>query len=195
MLVPIDRLVGMPVMSLQTGVELARIGQPIVDPRQLTVAAFWVEGRLLADPHSVLHPEDIREISDIGCVVDSSDALMPTEGLVRLQRVIDFNFTLPGLRVEDELGHKLGTVSTYAVDLASLFIQQLSVKPTLMKSLHTATLTVHRTQVLKVKHEKIIVKAATTHDEAPQPAVRHEFVNPFRTPVPTQPDTSQVLRS
>ena len=63
MLVPIEQLANQVVFSLQTGAELAKISLPIIDPRKLTIAAFYVNGSNLTHQMSVLHPSDIREIN------------------------------------------------------------------------------------------------------------------------------------
>lgn len=193
MLLPITRFTSTPILSLQTGAEIAKIGEPIIDPRQLKLVAFRVTGAHLNQPESVLHPEDIREISAVGIIVDSSDDLMGTEGLVRLQEVMDFGFVLPGIRVEDDSGHKLGTVKDYALDPDSFFIQQLYVKPSLVRSLGTTTLTIRRSQVTSVTNQKIVVKSPTVKAEEPlTQAVKATFANPFRAPTPTQPESKEL---
>lgn len=189
MLVPIERFINLPVLSLQTGAELARTGEPIVDPRQLKIAAFWVSGRRLDHEKSVLHPTDIREISDIGLIVNSSDQLMSVEGLVRLQTILDYHFTLIGIRVEDEHKRRIGTVKTYSVDPESFFIQQLYIKPPLLKQLGVTNLTVHRNQIVSVKNDVITVASGTAPKKSLEKTMKETFVNPFRSPAPTQPET------
>ncbi len=185
MLVPIERLLSVPVLSLQTGAELARTVDVIIDPRQLKIVALRVHGPLLDHDDSVLHPEDIRETSDLGFIIDSSDKLMSTEGLVRLQQVIDFGFSLSGTRVEDDHGRKVGSVKSYAVDPNSFFVQQLYLKPPLMRSIGLTTLTIHRSQVISITNEKIVVKSPTVQEKVePVQSDQPAFVNPFRAPAP-----------
>ena len=187
MLVPIERLLGMPILSLQTGSELARTNDVIMDPRQLKIVALRVTGHLLDHNESVLYPEDIREMTDIGFIIDSSDQLMSTDGLVRLQQVIDFGFVLRGVHVEDDHGQKLGTVQGYAVDPNSFFVQQLYIKPSLLRSIGVTILTIHRSQVISVTNEKIIVKSPTEKEETKRSENKEKsFVNPFRAPAPPQ---------
>jgi uncharacterized protein YrrD len=185
MLVPIERLLGVPILGLQTGAELARANDVIIDPRQLKIVAMRVNGPLLDHHDSVLHPEDIREISDLGFIIDSSDKLMTTDGLVRLQQVIDFGFTLNGTRVEDDQGRKVGSVKSYAVDPSSFFVEQLYLKPPLMRSIGITTLTIHRSQIISITNEKIVVKSPTVQEQVkPAEKVQPAFVNPFRAPAP-----------
>lgn len=192
MLIPIKRLIGTPILSLQTGSELAKTSDVIIDPRQLKIAAFRVMGAYLDHKEAVLHPEDIREISDIGIIVDSSDRLMSTEGLVRLQEVIGFGFRLDGCRVEDNEQHKLGTVRDYAINPDSFFIQQIYVQPPLIRSLSLSILTIHRPQIISITNQKIIVRSSDVKaDEPLAETVKATFTNPFRTPTPTQPESKE----
>ena len=172
---------------------MARTAEPVVDPRRLVIVAFRVTGNKLDTANSVLHPGDIREVSDIGIIIDSSDQLMSTDGLVRLQEILDFHFALNGVKVEDEKGRKLGAVKSYAIDPDSFFVQQIYVKPTLMRSLSTTALTVHRSQIISVTNEKIVVKAPTVKSAVPlEKVMRSSFSNPFRSPAPSQPETTDI---
>lgn len=187
MLISIDRLIGTPILSLQTGIEIAKISDAILDPRQLKIAAFRVSGGRIAENDAVLHPEDIREISDIGMIVDSHESLMSTDGLVRLQEVIDFGFFLNGLRVEDENRRRLGKVKGFSIDPESFYVQQLYIKPPAIKRLSISEFVIHRSQIKSINNDRLVVKSAAIKSEAevkPRPA----FVNPFRSPMPAQPD-------
>jgi uncharacterized protein YrrD len=189
MLVPVKRLIDVHILSLQTGTELAKTSSPIIDPRNLKIVALRVTGNRLDNPDSVLHPEDIREISTAGIIIDSSDRLMSTEGLVRLQEIIDFGFVLPGIRVEDDQHKKLGSVKDYAVDPDSFFVQQLYVQPPLMRSLSVSLLTIHRSQITSINNQRIVVKSPTVKEEPLSEAVQARFTNPFRVQAPTQPES------
>lgn len=178
MLIPITHFYELPVMSLQTGSQLASLGDPIIDPRKLTVVAFYVIGPQLDDTDSLLHVSDIRELSDIGAIVDSSDSLMTTEGLVRLQEIIDFHFVLIGIRVVDEHGHHIGKVDGFSLEPETYSIQQLYTKPSLLGSFTASTHIIHRNQIVSVTNEQIVVKSPTL-TEGVQQAAGQAFANPF----------------
>lgn len=182
MLLPIRRLLDAPIMSLQTGSELARTTSPIIDPRKMAVVAFYVEGRLLEANPSILHVIDIRELSDIGVIIDDSDKLMSTEGLVRLQEIIDYEFELVGVQVVDERNHKYGKVADYAIDPESYTVQQLYTEQSLIKSLSHVSNVIHRSQIISVTNDKIVVTAPTVPAEAVETAtIAQTLANPFRT--------------
>jgi len=167
MLLPAHQLLGTPIMSLQTGAELAQISEPIIDPRQMTIVAFYVDGRMLDHHPSILHVADIRE-------------LMPVDGLVRLQQIIDFHFKLVGTHVVDEQGHKLGKVKDYVIEPETYTIAQLYTEQSLLKSLSTVSNVIHRSQIISVTNEHITVSSPTVRDEATTPAKAGSFANPFR---------------
>lgn len=182
MLISIDNLLNTPIMSLQTGTQLASTVRAIVDPRQLVVAAFYVEGGTLDHNPSVLHPSDIRELSDLGMIIDNADKIMSLDGLVRLQQIIDYDFELIGLKVIDEHGRKLGKVSGYSVDGSSYSIMQLYTEQSLIRSFGTLGNTIHRSQIVSVSNEVLVVQSPTVRDEVKKVTddAKRAFANPFR---------------
>ncbi len=178
-----------PVMSLQTGQQLATIGDPIVNPRNLKIVAFYVSGPLVDYTPAVLFTEDIREFGDIGVIVDSAENIMSPEGMVRLGEVISYNFTLDGIQVYDDRKRKLGRVENYTLDPEIFDVQQLYLKPTLMQSLSISSLTVNRSQIIDVSNDRIVVKTPTVKDKADNKIISITdqsipFDNPFRKPKP-----------
>ena len=45
-----SRLIGLPVLSLHIGGQTASVKRPIIDPENLNIIAFELEGPLLSDP-------------------------------------------------------------------------------------------------------------------------------------------------
>ena len=175
-------------MSLQTGQPLGRLSAPIIDPYTLRIVAFYVEGPRLDFSPAVLFTDDIREFGRLGAIVDSVDNIMSTDGLVRLNEIISYNFTLNRILVVDDNKRKLGKVSGYVIDPLNFEIRQLRVRPSVFRSLSTAELLVNRSQIIKVEPDKITVKAPTVQQPAREAAttgdsrrtLNPEFDNPFR---------------
>lgn len=182
MLIAIDNLLGIPVMSLQTGTELAETTAAIVDPRHLSIVAFYVEGAGLEVSPSILHPSDIREISDIGIIVDSTEKLMSLDGLVRLEEIIEFDFELIGLKVVDEHRRKLGKVASYSVETTGYSIMQIYTEQSLLRSLSNIGNTIHREQIISVTNDVMVVQSPTVREGVSKVAQdASAFVNPFRS--------------
>jgi uncharacterized protein YrrD len=182
MLVLKERVIDVPVMSLQTGNELARAIKPVIDPRQLKIVAFYCHGPGLDVDPAVLTIDDIREVSKLGYIVDDADVFMSPNDLIRLKPVLDFNFALEGKHVLEENGYKLGKVINYTVDTKSFFVMQLSVQPGLMHSWGVAEVLVGRTQIIEVTDSEVIVRSATVRDTAPaaKPINTPMVANPFK---------------
>ena len=176
-----NRLVEVPVMSLQTGAQIGVTAEPIIDPRKLNIVAFYCEGPNIDFSPAILHISDIREIGSLGIIVDGADDIMPPDDLVRLQEVLDFHFELVGKHVVDTAGMKMGKVDTYSVDPNSFYIMKLHVKPNLLQSLTAAELLIDRSQIETVNDKHVVVKRAGVKAKKPAMALKAPVIeNPFR---------------
>lgn len=188
MLMTIDHIIGMPVLSLQTGQPLAQVIEPIVNPYNLKVVALYVDGPMIEYNPAVVFTEDIRAVNSRGVVVDSNDNIMSPEGMVRLNEVIDFDFHLVKLLVVDNHGHKLGHVSGYTIEPNDFNIMQIEVRPRLMQSFTMTDMLIGRDQIVEIDNNKIVVKAPDIRVKQPHAVkttkqmLNPEFDNPFRKP-------------
>lgn len=187
MLLPDSRLNDIPVMSLQTGAELARTARPIIDPRNLTVVAFELAGEHLDEVPSLLRIEDIREAGSMGFIIDSSDEFIGVDDVIKIKQVYLFDFRLIDVPVLDNHNHKLGAVSGFTYESQGFVIQQLNVRQPFLKSLIDTEKLVHRSQIVSVKDDAIIVRAPHTATPVKTAARLQPYSNPFRQPN-AQPD-------
>lgn len=188
MLIISEKLLNTPVLGLQTGSELARTKEAVIDPSNLEVLAYELTGPLLDSHPSFLRISDIREISDIGLIVDSSDEFVAVDDVIKLRDVYRLSFTLMGMSVVDEKHRKLGKVHDYTINTASFLVQQLSVKRPFFKSLNDTELLIHRSQITEINNDAIIVHSEADIPEPLLDSVRTSYVNPFRSkPAPDQP--------
>lgn len=189
MLILHERFDNIPVMSLQTGAELARTSRAIIDPRNLTVVAYELDGPLLTQQPSLLLIDDIREVGPLGIIIDSTDELIHPDDVVKIGEIYSFYFNLIGIRVVDDRQKKVGKVTGYSIDATSFEIQQLNVKRPFMQSFNETELLVHRSQVVKVSDEEMIVKSPTVRHTQTVAVQSHNFNNPFRKTTSSQPET------
>ncbi len=192
MLISAQQLLGTPVMSLQTGGQLARVASLVIDPRNLTIVAFELEGPSLDTKPSFLCLPDVRELSNMGLIVDSSDEFVGVDDVIKIKEVYEFHFVLNDKLVVDEKNHRLGKVNAYSVEPGSFLIKQLNVKRPLLKSLTDTELLIDRTQIIEVSDDKITIKNDERQPAAVRPAAK-TYTNPFRgtTPQPEAIDTDQ----
>jgi hypothetical protein len=167
-------------MGLQTGSELARISRPVINPHNLEIVAYEVEGPLLDLHPSLLRIADVREFSEIGIIIDSSDEFVSPDDIIKLSEIYNLHFTLEGMTVVNEKHRKLGKVIGYTIETGGFLIQQLSVKRPLLQSLNDTELLIHRTQITEINDHEIIVKSQATVPEPVSQSVRTAYVNPFR---------------
>lgn len=179
MLIAGSRLIDAPVMGLQTGSELARTSKAIIDPRTLEIVAYELTGPLLDIHPSALRIADVREFSEIGLIVDSSDEFVSPIDIIKLNEIYKLDFVLVGMSVIDEKGHKLGKVDGYTIETGGFLIQQLSVKRPLLQSFNDTQLLIHRTQITEINNTAIVVNSEVKVQPLIQTAPG-SYQNPFR---------------
>ena len=187
MLVNATRLMNYPVLSLHVGGPVAWADAEVVDPEKLKIVAFYVSGPAVQnDPEvgEIMETRDVREFSNMGMIIDTVESFVNPGDVVKLDKILELNFSLIGLKVETKKGTKLGKIVDYVVDSETFMVQQLIVKRPVMKALIDPELIIPRREIVEVNDYKIIVKdeeekirkRATREDFIPN------FVNPFREP-------------
>lgn len=178
-----SRLKNTPVMSLQTGQELARTSRPIINPRTLTIVAYELEGAMLSPKHSLLRIADIREMSDLGMIIDSSDEIIDVNDVIKIKEIYDLGFNLIDMPVHDLAGKRVGKVADYSLEVGNFVIQQLAVKRPILRSLSDSELLIHRTQIKQITDDRIIIESGEAKLEPARESTRG-YVNPFRSQSP-----------
>ncbi len=173
-----------PIMGLQTGAELARTKRPIIDPANLGIIAYEVEGPLLDASPSLLRIADVRELSDLGLIVDSSDEFIQPEDVIKIKEIYGLNFELIGMSVTDEKNAKLGKIIDFTLDTSGFIVQQLTVRRPLIRSLSDTELVIHRSQIIEINDEAIVVHSQAKVPEPKAHEVVGSYINPFRKSEP-----------
>ncbi len=186
MLVLGTRFYNTPVMSLQTGAALGQTKRALIDPANLTILAYEIEGPLLAEHPSFLRTNEVREVAAIGMIIDDADELIGLDDVIKIRRIYDLNFNLVGLPVIDEHRHRLGKVEDYTLESQGFVIQQLHVKRGILKGITDTGLLINRSQIVEINDNAIIVKSTGKRErvEPVKDSPRYEYVNPFRQPSP-----------
>ena len=178
MLITGSDLIDTPVLSLQTGRELARTTHAIINPHNLTVLAYELEGSTLDHHPSFLRIADVRELSPIGMIVDSSEEFIQMEDVIKEKDIYELRYELLHKQVLDEKREKIGKVIGYNVESEGFVIQQISIKRPLLKSFNESELLVHRSQVIEVTDQAIVIKSKAEAKTLPKTS--RSYVNPFR---------------
>lgn len=175
-------------MGLQTGSQLAIAKTPIIDPGNLKIVAYEVDGPLLTEKPSFIRIADVRELSDVGMIIDSSDEFIGANDVVAIEKVYKQGFRLIGLNVIDESKRKLGKVDDYSLDTGNFAIQQLSVRRGVLKSLSETELLIHRSQIVEINDISIIVRTTAKKLESIAKTGHLNYMNPFRSTTAQQVD-------
>ncbi|HEX6258118.1 MAG TPA: hypothetical protein VFZ48_01405 [Candidatus Saccharimonadales bacterium] len=168
-----------PVMSLQTGAQLAITSEAVIDPRTLTIVAFYLEGDMLDRKPALLMTQDIRESGDLGFIIDSSEEIMAPDDMFSFQEVLKWHFELIGISTVDNHGRKLGKVVNYGVDIDSFVIEQLYIQRPFLQNLTETELLIHRSQIISVTDEQITVSAPDIKAGQKLASQAKAFINPF----------------
>ena len=168
-----------PIMGIQSGSEIARAKDPVIDPATLTIAAYEVS-EVMFEKTLLLRIADIRELSDIGMIVDSEEEFLEPEDVIKLHEIYEKNFQLVGISVIDEKRRKLGKVTDFTLETSSFVVQQLSVRRPLLKSLNDTELLIHRSQIIEINNDSIVVHSEAKVPEPELHEVVGSYVNPFR---------------
>ena len=202
MLVVGSNLIGKPLLSIHVGGEIARLEKAIVDPDNLKIIAYQVDGPLIkGEVGNIVLIDDVREMAPSGMIVDSIDELVQRSDVVRIDKIMALNFNLLGMKVETKAGKKIGKVTDYTVDMDSFSIYQLVVRRSAVKAIVDPELIINRSQVVEITDYKVIIK--NEEEKVPVEKAKEKkdfvpnFVNPFREPQfspirnrnPDEPDT------
>lgn len=192
-------MIGMPVLSLHVGGMIAQTREAVVDPEDLKIVAYTLEGPLIKnDPEvgDILDINDVREMSETGLIVDSSDRFTTRDDVIRFDKIMSLGFNLIGLKVVTPDGKKLGKVIDYTVDSSTFMVYQLIIQRPFMSSLIDPELTINRSQIVEIddykitiKHDKTQIKVPKATEKEPEEFVPN-FVNPFRKPAYTDEDST-----
>lgn len=199
MLLTGSKLIGMPVLSLHVGGEIARTTHAVIDPDTLGVVAYELEGPIIKnDPEvgDILDVKDIRELSSDGLIVDSADRFTTRDDVIKFDKIMKLHFNLVGLKVVTQDGKKIGKVSDYTLDSESMIIYQLIVQRPFVSSLIDPTLTINRSQIIEIddfkvtiRHDKAQIKIKEDKKKAAEDFVPN-FTNPFRKPAYTEEEST-----
>jgi uncharacterized protein YrrD len=158
-----------PVMSLRTGGEVATVLGPIINPNNLKIEGFYCQDRF-DNSRLVLLTQDIRDLLKQGFVVDDHEVLTEPGELVRLRKVLEVNFQLPGKLVITVDKHKIGKVVDFAAETTTFYIQKIYVGQSMLKSLSTSQLSVDRTQIVEITNRKIVIQEILKPTKSAVPA-------------------------
>lgn len=179
MLISGTDLIDTPILSLQTGRELARATHAIINPHSLSIIAYEVNGPHLDHHPSYLRIQDVRELSPIGMIIDSSEEFIQQDDIIKQKDIYELQYELIHKQVLDEKRNKIGKVTDYNLEAGAFVVQQLVVRKPLLKSFNDSELLIHRSQIIEVTDHAIVIKSKADQTKT-LPKTAQSYVNPFR---------------
>ncbi|HVX24333.1 MAG TPA: hypothetical protein VG992_03265 [Candidatus Saccharimonadales bacterium] len=164
-----ENLLNKAILSLRTGMPIANITGPIINPNNLKIEGFYCQDRFNKQELVLLY-QDIRDTLPQGYVVNDHDVLVEADELVRLKDILQLNFELIGKQVETTSKERVGKVTDYATEMETMFVQKIYVSQSVFKSLAGGSLSIDRTQVNEITPKRIIINELVKGAPASAPA-------------------------
>ncbi len=150
------KIENIPLLSIRSAGRVGTAEMPIINPHNLHIDGFWCTS-IHSRESLVLLDLEVRELTAAGIVIDDHQRLSRADELVRMQPILELDFSLVGKAVY--AGKKrIGKVAEYAIDQKSLFIQKLYVQPVLWRSMTQNRLLFDRASVVEVTNTKVVVR-------------------------------------
>jgi sporulation protein YlmC with PRC-barrel domain len=144
------------VLSLRTGTPVANITAPIINPDNLKIEGFYCQDSM-DKKELVLLTQDVRDMLPGGYVINDHDVLAEPEELVRLRGVMELRFELVGKQVVTTSKEKVGKVSDFATETATMSIQKIYVAQSILKNFTGGSLSIDRSQIQEITPRRIII--------------------------------------
>lgn len=175
------KLSNIPLLSIRSAARVGTVHTPIINPHNLHIDGFWCTS-IHSQEQLVLLDMEVRELTPRGIVIDDHQKLSQPDELVRLQPILELEFTLEG---KDVFAGKrrIGKLAEYALDQKSLFVTKLYVQPVLWRSMGQNRLVFDRSSVLEVTDTKIVVNGPEEHNKAKEPSRRSQIQAGYSSPV------------
>ena len=179
-----------PVMSLQTGEQIATTSKVMVSPVTLKIVGFELSGRRLLTNPSFLRTEDIRELSNIGFIVDSSDECVGLDDVIAIKELYNLDFELSGMPVVDRSGKKIGRIYDTVFATETFTVEQLCINKPFLQSFGDAELLIHRNQIYEINRDAVIIR---NQKQTAQQKGKVGLTNPFRQEPQAQPPAADAI--
>lgn len=172
--------------SIRSGGRIGRVTGIVINPHNLHIDAFSCN-IIRQSKEQLVMPQDIRDLTVHGIVIDDHERLIDPESAIRLRPIMRLNFKMDGLKAY--VGRRrIGVVEDFAIDTEGLFIQKIYVKPTLTKRWSVSQLSFDRRQVHEVTRSKIVFIDSSkvsvssparvrAEDPIPQPSLSTSFTD------------------
>ncbi len=165
MYLSVGQLTHLPIISLQTSDTVAWTERPVIDMSKLQIVGLYCHIPSQRPP-VLLVARDFRQLAADCLIIDNEDDLVDPSDIIRLQDILNANYSPLQKAVFTTAGQRLGTVEDYNFEPDSLRLHQLLVRPSLLKSWLGSNLTISRSQIVDLTPQHITVRDTAIHQSA-----------------------------
>lgn len=126
-------LKGMPILTLQEGLELGKVREIVVEPSTARIVALLLDKRTPSGEAQVVATANIRNIGPAVVTVEDRSSMVPISRIPRFQELVRAKTPVLGKPVITESGTRLGRVGELLVDPESFRIAAVELKKTFGK--------------------------------------------------------------
>jgi uncharacterized protein YrrD len=123
-MVLLSNIHNLPVNSISEAFTVGRVADIIIDPDNGKILGFKLTKTPVKE-RNILSTIDIREISHDMMIVDDSQALATSHEVIKISEVLRQKIQWMGLKVETDLGRKLGKIEDIAFDTKTFTVTRI----------------------------------------------------------------------
>jgi len=151
------RVVGMPILNIETGRICGHINALFIDVRNNKVALFRINPRFKSK-FTYLIARDAREINDHYVVVNSENDLSEPDELIKYKPVIEIPIQLIKAKVKTQSGRYLGRCRDFCFDGVSFDVVQIYITGPFWQKIITSNHIIDGRDIISINQKQIIVK-------------------------------------
>ncbi|KKQ95190.1 MAG: hypothetical protein UT66_C0036G0016 [candidate division CPR2 bacterium GW2011_GWC1_39_9] len=164
----------MPVNSLNEGMTVGVVEDIIINPDTGQVLGFKLSETSIRERY-ILVASDIREINDLMLIIDDSQNLSTLDEVIKIAEVVGKKIKWMGIKVETDLGRKLGKIEDLAFDTTNFYLTRIYTSGGLIKeALSLEKTIIPANKIIKVTKKVVIVEDSYVKNKKSSEAIAPE---------------------
>lgn len=148
----------LPVKSISEGITVGLAKDIIIDPENGKVLGFILDKTQFKE-RNIITMDDIREIDHKMMIINDSQALSTRDEVIRINEVLNKKIRWMGLRVETDIGRKMGKIEDLAIDFRADAISRIYASGGIIKELFSLEkIIIPATKIISVTEKMVIIE-------------------------------------
>jgi len=150
-------LIGLPVITLDKGEQIANIQDVIFDPRNSKVLALVTEEKGWFKGARIIPFKNIYKIGEDAVTVETSDAELNANDLAEIEKFSDEEINVIGTTIITESGNNLGVIEDIIIDIESGYIEGYEISGGVIKDLIDGRVVIPLPDSITIGKDAVIV--------------------------------------